>query len=105
MNGECIPRFYRIAYLDLCSFCYTCYPIGIHLIARIVRRIWEWSFCYRSSRIERIVERAIAKERSESYQRGLAHGMSECFRELAWIQSESSAQQHHDAEQTTEDAG
>jgi hypothetical protein len=64
-DGEQIPRLYRIAYIDLCTQAAICYPIGWHLVMRLFRRIWEWSFVYSESRLETLVLEALVKQRAE----------------------------------------
>lgn len=51
-DGERMPRWYRMAYFSWSDRCYIVAPIGIHLLVRIKRRLWEWSFIYRPSRLE-----------------------------------------------------
>lgn len=49
---EEIPRGYRVAYCDYWRDVDICYPIGIHWIARMIRRIWEWSLNSKPSKHE-----------------------------------------------------
>lgn len=54
--GMQTPRFYRVAYS--CWDHDVCYPLGIHLLVRAGRRIWEWSHHYRHSAFERRIRQA-----------------------------------------------
>lgn len=65
-EGEMMPRGYRIAYMDHMRRRDVCYPIGIHLIARLIRRIHEWSYRYRPSAMERMVSKAVCNARWEA---------------------------------------
>lgn len=63
-----LPTGYRIAFYDLYSLRAVAYPIGLHLVAKFVRRIWEWSLRYRFSKMELFVDErvheAVIEERS-----------------------------------------
>src|SRR5690606_18860978 len=61
-DGDAIPWGYRIAYRDVLSWHAVAYPIGIHLIARLVRRVWELSFRYRPSALENLISKATEAE-------------------------------------------
>src|ERR1017187_9812205 len=47
--GQPVPWGYRVAWYDSTGQAEVCYPIGIHLLYRLARRFWEWSFSYRQS--------------------------------------------------------
>lgn len=51
-QGEVIPSTHRVAYYDFLRDFAICYPVGIHLLVRLARRIWEWSFKYSPSKME-----------------------------------------------------
>ncbi len=72
MEGEQIPTGYRIAYRERIWGDTICYPIGVHLLARWVRRIWEQSFRYRPSKFEAI----LAEVAREAYKKGVAQMVS-----------------------------
>lgn len=59
--GERLPRGYRIAYLDFMRGRAAAYPIGIHLIVRLARRLWEATFRYSPSRLEKLMIKLRAK--------------------------------------------
>ncbi len=65
--NECerIPSWHRIAYYDVMRRQSVCLPIGLHLIARAIRRIWEWSHAYRPSRLEKMLIEAKRKGQRE----------------------------------------
>lgn len=49
-------KWYRVAYYLPYKDYYVLYPIGLHLIVRFVRRLWEWSFYYKLSKLESMLE-------------------------------------------------
>jgi len=53
-EGETCPRGYRVAYIDFCRQEDICCPFGLHWIVRFFRRLWELSFWYRPSALERL---------------------------------------------------
>lgn len=91
LMGECTPRFYRVAWFDFMRGYDVCYPIGIHLIARGIRRLWEWSHRYNESKLELLVcdatgkalerdrkcrEKHEARIREEALREGENHGIA-----------------------------
>lgn len=50
--GTEFPKWHRVAYLKYNCAVTVLYPIGIHLLVRWKRRLWEWSLRYRPSRHE-----------------------------------------------------
>jgi hypothetical protein len=53
-DGERMPPGYRTAYIDFCRQEDVCCPIGLHWIVRFFRRLWELSFYYNPSALERL---------------------------------------------------
>ena len=70
LHGAPIPPWHRIAYRDCAQLCAVAYPIGLHLVMRFFRRVWEWSYRYKPSRLER----QFRKARRDSYFVGYDHG-------------------------------
>jgi hypothetical protein len=64
-EGEIRPVGYRAAYANFASFSFACYPIGLHLIFRLKRRIWEWSCRYSPSKFEKMQRRAFMEGKRE----------------------------------------
>ena len=64
-EGEIRPKYYRASYANFSSFSYACYPIGLHLLFRLKRRIWEWSCRYNSSKYEQAIRRAYMEGKRE----------------------------------------
>ena len=62
--GTPLDRWYRVAYLSQSRAVSVCYPIGIHWVIRVGRRVWEWSLHYRPSRHE--IERDAIARRYEA---------------------------------------
>jgi hypothetical protein len=67
VDGAAIPCGYRIAYLDFPSRYAVAYPIGLHWIARAVRRAWELSYVYSPSRLEGLMMRCRSDRVSSPY--------------------------------------
>lgn len=53
----------RIAYYNIDEQCAIAYPIGIHLLARWIRRIYEWSFKYKKSKFEKMLDKSFYQGR------------------------------------------
>lgn len=77
-----VPRGYRIAHLVHSRPLYIACPIGLHLIARAIHRIWEWTLCYRPSRLEQIMNNAYDLGHEHGYRVGRKHAFTE-MRELS----------------------
>lgn len=78
-QGEIIPKTYRVAYYDFTGDFAICYPAGIHLLVRLARRIWEWSFKYNPSKLE--------MQMREQYKNGQLYGRRQVeeFYEFAYL--------------------
>lgn len=63
LMGERMPRGYRTAWYNYDMQFDACYPIGIHLIARWIHRIWEWTYLYNPSKLESLLIEAANKAR------------------------------------------
>ena len=50
-----LPFGYRVAYYDHVRGRFVCYPIGLHWLARLRRRLWERSFDYNFSEFEQVM--------------------------------------------------
>jgi hypothetical protein len=51
-----IPRGWRVAYFDYFSNAVILYPVGVHLVVMLARRLWELSYRCKASRLERLME-------------------------------------------------
>jgi hypothetical protein len=79
LEGEIIPTGYRIAWWDWSRNVSHAYPIGLHLVVALGRRLWEWSY--------RIVqptalEQRIRRERHEAYEEGHRAGYAAAFQRI-----------------------
>jgi len=45
-HGEMIPRGYRVVYYDVMRQVAWCYPIGLHYVAILIRRVWIWTYVW-----------------------------------------------------------
>lgn len=81
--GERPPRGYRLAYENLWKRERVCYPIGIHLIAMAIHRIWELTFWWSPSRLERLIWDADQK----GYERARKQFEEERMREVETCES------------------
>ena len=41
LQGARIPPWHRIAYRDFFRDCAVAYPIGLHIVVKLCRRVWE----------------------------------------------------------------
>jgi hypothetical protein len=55
--GYALPPWCRVAYRDESRNSSVAYLIGLHFIMRLLRRVWEWSWEYRTSAFETRVEK------------------------------------------------
>jgi hypothetical protein len=79
--------YHRTAYFDVVRRQDRTAIIGLHLIVRLCRRIWEWSYCYRESNLENLLNDAFCKgscsrnreieELRDNYDRGYRKGREE----------------------------
>lgn len=77
-RGVKMPVGYRVAYLRYDTNTFVLCPIGLHLLVRWVRRVWEWSFQYRPSAFERAMDRI----RYEAFHSGCDRGERNLMRML-----------------------
>lgn len=63
--GKC-PWGYRWAYMDYCRLTAVAAPIGLHWIVKWIHRLWELSYAYNKSDLEKLLE--------ESYDAGFKEG-------------------------------
>lgn len=63
-----LPWLYRISYKVPSRPLMVAYPVGIHLLVRWVRRLHEWTFEYKPSKIE--------KRENEVYDQAFSHGFN-----------------------------
>lgn len=73
--GEQTPAYYRIAWYDWFEYRGVAYPIGIHLMMKLLRRLWEWSHQYRPSKIEYAVRFSRSQGYNEGYEAGYKAGI------------------------------
>lgn len=78
-SGEKLPKGYRIAYWDMPRVCIVAYPIGIHWIVMAAHRVWEWTFCYSSTKLEKALRQV--------YTMGKERGYEECLMEHTWLRA------------------
>lgn len=60
------PTGYRWVYMDYCRLVQVAAPIGLHWIVRWLYKLWELSYAYNKSDLEKLLE--------ESYDAGLKEG-------------------------------
>lgn len=80
--GEMIPRGYRTAWYEPWKRCEVCYPFGIHYLARIIYRIWTWSYLYIPGRFEKEkmeYERKLRNEIIPEYQKEIWELRDKCL--------------------------
>lgn len=77
LQGSRIPPWHRIAYRDFFRDCAVAYPIGLHIVVKLCRRVWEWSYRYRPSRLEQM----LADIRKFSYREGHVDGYITGYRD------------------------
>jgi len=66
--GEMIPRGYSVAYWDHPRGGAVVFPFGVHYLVMLCRRVWQWSFWYRPSWIERLQDDLrIARDNAERW--------------------------------------
>jgi hypothetical protein len=61
-----LPAGFCIAYYDPADDLYVALPLGIHWVARLWRRAWEWSLWYQPSRWERIARQMLEQHAHEN---------------------------------------
>ena len=74
LPGARIPPWHRIAYRDFGLDCAIAYPIGLHVVVKLCRRVWEWSYRYWPSRLEQLHSKARIEGYSYGYDRGYEQG-------------------------------
>ncbi|MFA7677088.1 MAG: hypothetical protein WCY34_02840 [Candidatus Omnitrophota bacterium] len=52
--GERIPRGYRVAYWDYPRAGVVVYPFGVHYLVMLCHRVWQCSYWYRPSWVEKL---------------------------------------------------
>lgn len=62
-SGMPIPRGFRVAYYDIMNHVGHCYPIGLHLVVMFIRRLWQISYWWSPSRLDRLIQKAIEEDR------------------------------------------
>lgn len=70
------PKLYRLSYFDCERSRYVLYPIGIHWIVMVARRVWEWSFYSKPSKLEKLVRQAEDKAYNSGFNDGYENGYS-----------------------------
>jgi hypothetical protein len=58
-RGQLVPVTHRVAYLDVYRGSAVALPVGLHWPVRWARRLWEWSFRYRPSALERLLRKEV----------------------------------------------
>ncbi len=71
---ETIPPWFRFAYMDIFVDEMVIAPIGIHLLVRLYRRIWEWSYRYKPSKFESRYLLRLIQAKQDAYRQGYEHG-------------------------------
>lgn len=74
LHGARIPPWHRIAYRDFVLDCAIAYPIGLHLVVKLCRRVWEWSYRYTPSRQDRLHSKSRIEGYRYGYDCGYEHG-------------------------------
>jgi len=74
-DGNKIHPWYRISYLDYSLNRAVIAPIGIHLIVRLVHRIWEWSWMYKYSKHEIMIDSASREMYNKGWKSGYREGI------------------------------
>jgi hypothetical protein len=104
-DGEIIPRGYRVAYWDLYARRAYAYPLGIHWVVMAGRRVWQCSFWYRPSWVERLSGRVESLENELKITRELWRDAEKELHELRTVISNLRAEAVRQREQEWERRG
>lgn len=101
MAGEQVPRWYRVAYWDVPYQETVCCPVGLHLLVRLCRRLWEWSYAYRPSWMESLLSEAWHRgvQQEREYHEHLTSQLERSYQEL--VDKHIKLQERVDANQAT----
>lgn len=73
-----MPRFYRLSHQAIGRPYAYAYPIGLHLIVRWCKRLYEFSYRYNGSKLERLENKVYG----QGYREGFDAGKREVLRQV-----------------------